>query len=79
MLYISRKVGESIIINGEIEIIVSELQKGRVKVGIQSPPHYVIWRKEIFDAVKNQNEQRQETDPPCEPCCAQDPKKEEKG
>ncbi|MDR1267148.1 MAG: carbon storage regulator [Holosporales bacterium] len=54
MLYLSRKVGQSIVINEEIEIIVSEIRGGRAKIGIQSPESYVIWRKEILDS-KNQN------------------------
>ncbi|MDR2416759.1 MAG: carbon storage regulator [Holosporales bacterium] len=62
MLYLSRKTGQSIIINGDIEVIVSEIQGGRVKIGIQSPENYVIWRKEIFDSVKNQNKQSQEAE-----------------
>lgn len=43
-------------------MIVSEIQGGRVKIGIQSPENYVIWRKEIFDSVKNQNKQSQEAE-----------------
>ncbi|MDR1910678.1 MAG: carbon storage regulator [Holosporales bacterium] len=62
MLYLSRKTGQSIIINGDVEVVISEIQGGRVKIGIQSPENYVIWRKEIFDGVKSKNKKTQEAE-----------------
>ncbi|MDR0406526.1 MAG: carbon storage regulator [Holosporales bacterium] len=71
MLYLSRKSGQSIVINGDIEVIVSEIQGGRVKIGIQSPKDYIIWRREIFDTVKNQNKKAQEIEQLLEAVCTQ--------
>lgn len=45
---LSRKAGESFIINGEVEIKLLELQGNKVKLGIQAPADIPILRGEIF-------------------------------
>lgn len=55
MLVLSRKVGEAIIIDDNIEIKVLESHNGEVKLGINAPRDLVILRKEIYEAVKSQN------------------------
>ena len=48
MLVIRRRVGESILIDGRIEIQLMELGPSRIKLGIQAPPDVIILRKEIL-------------------------------
>lgn len=55
MLVLSRKVGDAIIIDDQIEIKILELHHGEVKIGISAPKNVVILRKEIYDAVRRQN------------------------
>lgn len=58
VLYIKRKKNESIVIDGVIEIIVSHIESGQVKLGFQllSDTKPTILRKELFDKIKSENE-----------------------
>jgi carbon storage regulator len=55
MLVLSRKKNESIIINGNIEITVIELEDGRVRLGIEAPKSIDIHRKEVFEEIAREN------------------------
>lgn len=55
MLVVTRKSNQSLIINGNIEVIILEAKDGSVKVGINAPRDIKIYRKEIFDEIKNEN------------------------
>lgn len=56
MLALSRKKGESIIINGDIEITVLEVKKDQIKLGIEAPKAVPIYRKEIYVQMQEENE-----------------------
>jgi carbon storage regulator len=55
MLYLSRKEGESIIINDTIELTVVEIKGRSIKLGFVFPPNASILRKELYDKIKQQN------------------------
>lgn len=55
MLYLTRKKGQSVIIDNKIEIIVKEIKGGNVKLGFQLPKEISILRKELLDNIKKQN------------------------
>ena len=55
MLIITRKKGQSIMIGDDIEITVSKLDDGSVKLGIDAPKDMTILRKEIYEEVKKEN------------------------
>lgn len=55
MLYLSRKLGESIIINNSIELQVMEVKGKSVKLGFVFPPDASVLRKEIFDKISAEN------------------------
>ena len=57
MLVITRKKGESILIGDDIEITVSKLEDGSVKLAINAPKDIRILRKELFEEVKNENKE----------------------
>jgi carbon storage regulator len=48
MLALSRKIGESIIIDDQIEVTVLSITKDQIKLGIDAPKHIKIHRKEIY-------------------------------
>jgi carbon storage regulator len=50
MLVLSRKAGESVVINGEIVIRVLESRGGRIRIGIDAPPSMPILRGEKIEA-----------------------------
>lgn len=56
MLYLTRRKGESIIINGNISLEVVELKGSMVKLGFTFPSDATILRKEIHDKIRVQNE-----------------------
>ena len=55
MLYLSRKVGEAIVINNTIELTVVEVRGKTVKLGFVFPPEANVLRKEIYDKVHAEN------------------------
>lgn len=55
MLVLTRKKGESIIIQNDIEITVLSVDADIVKLGITAPKTIDIYRKEIFEAIQQNN------------------------
>lgn len=55
MLIITRKKGESLMIGDDIEITVSKIEDGSVKIGIKAPKDISILRKEIYKEVEEEN------------------------
>ncbi|MEY7998813.1 carbon storage regulator CsrA [Clostridium sp. Mt-5] len=55
MLVISRKKGESFLIGDNIEITVSKIEEGTVKLSISAPRDITILRKELYDEVEKEN------------------------
>ncbi len=55
MLVLSRKLGESILLDDKITITVMEVSKGVVKLGIDAPKEMLILRKELEEIVKDTN------------------------
>lgn len=55
MLVVTRKAGEAIIINDNIEVCILESKDGSVKIGINAPKDIKILRKEIIAEIKEQN------------------------
>jgi len=55
MLYLTRKEGESIIINNSIELTVVEVRGRTVKLGFVFPPEASILRKELHERIRQQN------------------------
>ncbi|NLY66264.1 MAG: carbon storage regulator CsrA [Tissierellia bacterium] len=55
MLILTRKKDESIIINGNIEIKILEINEGKVSIGIEAPKDIDIFRKEIYESIQEEN------------------------
>lgn len=55
MLVLSRKNNESIMIGDDIEVRIIEITAKSVKVGIEAPKDITVHRKEVYDAIKNEN------------------------
>lgn len=55
MLILTRKKDESIVIDGNIEIKIIEIQDGKVKIGIDAPKHVDIIRKELYERMQEEN------------------------
>ena len=55
MLALTRKKGESIILNNDIEISVLELRGDQVKIGINAPKEVPVYRKEVYLQIQKEN------------------------
>jgi carbon storage regulator len=55
MLILSRKTGEKIIINGNIEITVAEVRGNDVRIGIKAPKDVTIYREEVYRKILEEN------------------------
>ena len=63
MLVLSRRVGESILIGGEIVIKVLKIEGGAVKIGIEAPRKYKVYRKELYERIMEENIRASEAKP----------------
>lgn len=55
MLVVTRKSGESILIGDNIEVSISKIEDGSVKIAIEAPKDIRILRKEIYKQVEREN------------------------
>ena len=56
MLIITRRPGEKIMLGDDIVVHVMEIVGNSVRVGIQAPRSLPIYREEIWDAVRAENQ-----------------------
>jgi carbon storage regulator len=56
MLVLSRHRDETIIIGDDIELTVVDIRGDKVRLGIKAPSHVAVHRKEVYDAIKRENE-----------------------
>lgn len=55
MLALSRKKGEAIVLNNDIEITILEVKGEQVKIGISAPKEVPIYRKEVYMQIQESN------------------------
>lgn len=55
MLVLSRKTNESIMIGDFIEVKIVEVNGRSIKLGIEAPRDVAVHRKEVYEAIKNEN------------------------
>ncbi len=56
MLYLTRRIGEAVIINNAIEVRVVEVKGKSVKLGLTFPADATVLREEVFLQIKAANE-----------------------
>jgi len=59
MLTLTRKVGEVIRIGDEIEIVVKEIRRNQVRLGIVAPREVPIYREEVYQAMQQDEPEKQ--------------------
>lgn len=62
MLALSRKKGEALVINNDIEVTVLEVKGDQVKIGISAPKEVPIYRKEVYLQIQNSNKEAMQAD-----------------
>ena len=57
MLILTRKAGESIVIDGRIVVTITRLDGDVVKVGIEAPATVPVHRQEVYAEIQRNNQQ----------------------
>ena len=55
MLYLTRKAGESVIINDDIEVTVVDIRGRSVKLGFTFPQGASVLRRELYEKIQREN------------------------
>jgi carbon storage regulator len=55
MLALTRKKGEALVVNNNIEITVLEIRGEQVKFGISAPKDVPVYRKEVYLQIQKEN------------------------
>ena len=56
MLIITRRAGEKVMVGDDVVVHVMEIVGNSVRVGIQAPRSLPVYREEIWDAVRQENQ-----------------------
>jgi carbon storage regulator len=56
MLVLSRNRDETIMIGDDIEITIVDIRGDKVRLGINAPPSVAVHRKEVYEAIKRENQ-----------------------
>ena len=57
----TRKKGESLVINNNIEVTILEIRGDQIKLGISAPRDVSIYRKEVYLQIQEENKAALET------------------
>jgi carbon storage regulator len=57
MLILSRKLGESIVIDGRIHVKIVRVDGEVVKIGIEAPDSVPVHRLEVYEEIQRNNQQ----------------------
>jgi carbon storage regulator len=57
MLILSRKLGESIVIDGNIHVKIMRVDGDVVKVGVEAPISVPVHRQEVYEEIQRNNQQ----------------------
>jgi carbon storage regulator len=55
MLYLTRKIGDSVVINDNIEVTVVEVRGKSIKLGFDFPQEVTVLRRELYDKIQEEN------------------------
>lgn len=62
MLVIARRRGQRILVGPDVEIVIKEVTRGTVKIGIAAPAQCTILRGEVHEAIERANREAASTD-----------------
>lgn len=57
MLALTRKKGESIVIDNNIEISVLDIRGDQIKIGISAPKDVPVYRKEVYLQIQEETKE----------------------
>ncbi len=62
MLALTRKKGEALVLNNNIEVTILEIRGDQVKIGVSAPKEVPIYRKEVYLQIQKENEEASNAD-----------------
>ena len=57
MLVLTRKMGEAICIGDNVELVITEINKNAVRIGIRAPKDMLVYRKEVYERILLENKE----------------------
>ncbi len=63
MLFLTRRLNQSIKIGDNIEISVVEVRGDQVRIGITAPRDTDVHRREVYDQIQQEKQQNSQTKP----------------
>ena len=57
MLVLTRKINEKIVIGDDIEIVLVDIGKDQVKIGINAPRNVKVHRWEVYEEIQRENQE----------------------
>jgi len=63
MLVLSRKKGQTLVIGDDIVLTVLEVSGDKVMLGVEAPKAVSVYRKEVYDAIVEENKLASEIAP----------------
>ena len=52
MLILTRRIGESIIINDNVKVVILGIKQSQIKIGVEAPKEIPVHREEIFVRIQ---------------------------
>ncbi len=56
MLVLTRKPGETVMLGEDIQVKIVSVDGDQVKIGIEAPRTLKIYRREVYEAIQQENE-----------------------
>lgn len=57
MLVLTRKVGETIVVQDNVRITILEMDRGKVRIGVEAPANVRVHRHEVWERLhKNEGD-----------------------
>jgi carbon storage regulator len=54
MLILTRRIGESLMIDDDVKVMVLGVKGGQVRIGIEAPKQVTVHRQEIYDKIQRE-------------------------
>ena len=56
MLILTRRVGETLMIGGDVTVTVLGVKGNQVRIGVSAPKDVAVHREEIYERIKKEKE-----------------------